>query len=78
MQQNVGKTDKTVRIIAGLVIIVAGLAFQSWWAVIGLIPIATAFMGWCPAYVPLGISTCPATEARQAEKQEEKQEEPGE
>jgi hypothetical protein len=29
-----------------------------WWGAIGLVPIATALIGWCPAYRLLGINTC--------------------
>lgn len=58
MKKNVGDMDKKVRIILGAVIIVLGLYFQSWWGLIGLVPLATAFMGVCPAYMPFGISTC--------------------
>ena len=64
MQCNVGKADKIVRIIIGLVIIILGLHFKSWWGAIGLVPLLTALIGWCPLYVPLGIKTCktePAT-----------------
>lgn len=57
MQKNIGKTDKTIRIIVGLVIIVIGLYFQSWWGAIGLIPLGTALINWCPPYALLGIST---------------------
>ncbi len=58
MKKNVGDMDKKVRIILGAVIIILGLYFQSWWGLIGLVPLATAFMGVCPAYMPFGISTC--------------------
>jgi hypothetical protein len=58
MKCNVGKTDKIVRIIAGIMIIVLGIVFRSWWGVIGVLPIFTAAVGWCPAYLPFGISTC--------------------
>lgn len=58
MKKNVGSTDKWIRIILGAVIIVLGLINQSWWGLVGLLPLATAFMGVCPAYLPLGISTC--------------------
>ena len=57
MQCNVGKADKIVRIIIGLVIIILGLYFKSWWGAIGLVPLLTALIGWCPLYVPLGIKT---------------------
>ncbi len=58
MTRNVGSTDRIIRIVAGLVIIGAGVYFGSWWGAIGLIPLATAAIGWCPAYAPFGISTC--------------------
>ncbi len=58
MKANVGKIDKTLRIIAGLIIIAVGIFYQSWWGAIGLIPLATGLCNWCPVYLPFGISTC--------------------
>ena len=58
MTSNVGSTDKMIRIVLGIVILGAGLYFKSWFGVIGLVPLFTAFIGWCPAYLPFGISTC--------------------
>ncbi len=58
MKCNVGKTDKAIRIAIGAGIIAAGIYFQSWLGAAGLIPLFTALTGWCPAYLPLGISTC--------------------
>ena len=58
MKCNVGKTDRMIRIIAGVIIILAGVYFGSWWGAIGLIPILTGFIRWCPAYLPFGFSTC--------------------
>ncbi len=46
--------------IAGVVLI--SLAFvgpASKWFLLGLIPLATGLLGWCPPYALLGISTCP-------------------
>ncbi len=57
MKCNVGKTDKIIRIIAGLAIIAAGIYFQSWFGLIGIVPIVTALMGRCLLYYPLDIST---------------------
>ncbi|PJA27097.1 MAG: DUF2892 domain-containing protein [candidate division Zixibacteria bacterium CG_4_9_14_3_um_filter_46_8] len=57
MKCNIGKTDKAVRWIVGLIIIVLGIIFDSWWGLIGLLPIATAFLGFCGLYSLLGIST---------------------
>ncbi|MBT8349678.1 MAG: DUF2892 domain-containing protein [Deltaproteobacteria bacterium] len=61
MKKNVGSVDRAIRIIAGLLIIFIGIYFKSWWGVIGLLPIATAALGWCPAYLPFGISSCKTT-----------------
>ncbi len=58
MKCNVGKTDKAIRIILGLVIIAVGVIYQSWWGLIGLIPLFTGLVRWCPLYVPFKISTC--------------------
>ena len=58
MKPNVGGLDKKIRIAAGLIIIAAGAYFQSWWGAVGIVPLATALINWCPAYLPLGISTC--------------------
>ena len=55
---NVGSTDRIIRLIAGLAVGGAGLYFSSWWGLIGLVLIGTAFLRFCPAYVPLEMSTC--------------------
>jgi predicted RND superfamily exporter protein len=52
-----GKTDKIFRITIGLVVIALGFYFQSWWGAIGIIPLFTSFIGWCPVYAPFGLST---------------------
>jgi len=58
MKRNVGKIDRIVRIVIGAGMIAAGVFFESWWGAIGIVPIITAAIGWCPAYLLLGISTC--------------------
>lgn len=58
MKQNVGGYDKIFRIILGGLIILLGIIFQSWWGAIGLIPLLTGTINWCPLYIPFGISTC--------------------
>ena len=57
MKCNVGNTDRLLRIAAGLAIIAAGVFYQSWLGALGLIPLGTAAMRFCPAYTLLGIST---------------------
>lgn len=57
MIANVGKVDRVIRAVLGLVIIGLGFYFHSYWGAIGLIPLVTAFLRWCPAYLPFRIST---------------------
>jgi len=59
MKINEGSIDRVVRIVVGLVLI--SLVFigpQSPWGWIGVIPLATGLIGWCPAYTLFGIDTC--------------------
>ncbi len=58
IQANVGKADRMIRLLAGMAIIAAGVYYQSWWGAVGIVPIATALINWCPLYAPFGISTC--------------------
>jgi hypothetical protein len=57
MKCNVGNADRMARGFAGLVVLGLGLYFQSFWGLLGLIPLTTAYLRWCPAYVPFGLST---------------------
>lgn len=57
MTCNVGRGDRIFRGILGIGILVAGLFYQSWWGLIGLIPLGTSILGWCPAYIPFRINT---------------------
>lgn len=58
MNRNVGAADRIVRVILGLALIGWGVTAKSWWGAIGVVPLFTAALGWCPAYLPFGISTC--------------------
>ncbi|MEQ1669981.1 MAG: DUF2892 domain-containing protein [Hyphomicrobium sp.] len=61
MTTNVGSIDRVLRIVAGLVLL--SLVFvgpQTPWGWIGLVPLLTAVIGYCPAYSILGVNTCPA------------------
>lgn len=58
MQCNVGKTDRIIRVLVGISVILAGFYYESWFGVIGVVPLITAGLGWCPAYVPFGMSSC--------------------
>ncbi|WP_319271708.1 DUF2892 domain-containing protein [uncultured Draconibacterium sp.] len=57
MKGNVGSVDRLLRIIAGLIIAIVGVIFDSWWGLIGIVPLATGLFKFCPLYVPLKIST---------------------
>lgn len=58
MNTNMGQTDRILRAVVGAALLIWGLSAGSWLGLIGLVPLATAALGWCPAYVPFGISTC--------------------
>jgi len=58
MNSNIGSVDRTLRLTAGLALLGVGYYLKSWWGLVGLIPILTAVFRFCPAYVPLGLSTC--------------------
>lgn len=57
MSQNVGTLDRIIRIVFGIALIAWGYFAQNWLGAIGLVPLATGLIGWCPAYLPLGLST---------------------
>lgn len=58
MNANVGQTDRMIRAVLGVIILGAGFYFKSYWGIIGLVPLVTAYLRWCPAYLPFHISTC--------------------
>ncbi len=60
MKVNEGTIDRVLRVIAGLVLI--GLAASGTvgvWGWIGVVPLLTGLVGFCPAYAIFGMSTCP-------------------
>lgn len=60
MTANVGGIDRVLRAILGIVLI--ALVFvgpQTNWGWIGVIPLATAFLRFCPFYPLIGVNTCP-------------------
>jgi hypothetical protein len=59
MKSNVGGIDRVVRIVAGVVLIgLAATGNVGVWGWLGLVPLATGLIGWCPPYTLLGINTC--------------------
>ena len=57
MKCNVGAIDRLMRIVVGLIVAILGVWFDSWWGLVGLVPLATGLFKFCPLYVPLKIST---------------------
>lgn len=59
MTKNIGGLDRIVRIVIGVALIAATLTGAiGVWGWIGVVPLATALMGWCPPYAILGFNTC--------------------
>ena len=59
MKKNIHPVERSLRVILGLVLI--SLAFvgpKNLWFLLGIIPVITGFIGWCPPYAILGMSTC--------------------
>jgi hypothetical protein len=59
MPHNIGAIDRALRVMLGLVLL-SGVFIgpQTPWGWIGILPLATALIGWCPAYTLLGINSC--------------------
>jgi hypothetical protein len=59
MTKNIGNIERIIRIVGGLVLIaLAATSTVGVWGWVGLVPLATGLMGWCPPYSLLGINTC--------------------
>lgn len=61
MTRNVGGIDRVLRIVAGLALLSLLLLLDGdmrYLGLIGLVPLATALLGWCPAYTLIGVNTC--------------------
>lgn len=60
MKRNMGTIDRTLRILAGIVLIaLAATSTVGWWGWLGVIPLLTGLVSSCPVYSILGVSTCP-------------------
>ena len=59
MSRNEGNIDRALRIIAGLALLALGfVGTQTPWGWIGIVPLVTGLVGFCPLYRLLGINTC--------------------
>ncbi len=60
MTQNIGIIDRVVRILAGIALLVWGFVLSepvNYWGAVGIVPLFTALVSWCPAYTLIGLST---------------------
>jgi uncharacterized membrane protein YfcA len=67
MKTNVGGIDRILRIVLGIALIALTLTGTiGVWGWIGVVPVLTAAMGFCPLYTVLGFSSCPVNTAKKA------------
>jgi hypothetical protein len=60
MKKNIHPVERGIRVAAGVALIaMAFVGPANPWFFLGVIPLATGLVGWCPPYAMLGISTCP-------------------
>ncbi|WP_237457358.1 DUF2892 domain-containing protein [Pseudomaricurvus sp. HS19] len=60
MKANEGTADRIIRVIAGLALLSLTVAGpQSLWGLVGLVPLITGVVGFCPLYKLVGLNTCP-------------------
>lgn len=66
MTKNIGGIDRVLRIVVGLALIAFAFSGSTyaWAGWIGVVPIFTALIGWCPAYTLVGLNTCPTSGAK--------------
>ena len=61
MTVNEGRADRIMRIGIGLILLVLALTgHYTPWTWIGVVPLLTGLIGWCPAYALVGFNTCKA------------------
>jgi len=67
MKTNVGGIDKILRIAVGAVLLIlAIMGIGTPWTWIGVVPLVTGLIGFCPLYTILGINTCPVNPNQQS------------
>ncbi len=71
MPCNIGKTDRILRIVIGVVLILVAIFFSQPWAYIGIIPLVTGLVKFCPIYSLLKLNTTCESKDTPEEKKEE-------
>ncbi|MBI2840565.1 MAG: DUF2892 domain-containing protein [Acidobacteria bacterium] len=63
MKKNIGTVERVIRVIVGIgVLSVAFVGKGTPWTYLGILPLLTGVVGWCPPYAVFGISTCKASD----------------
>jgi hypothetical protein len=57
MKTNIGSIDIGVRFVGGCLIALWGVQAETWWDLIGAMPVLTALLAYCPFYALLHIDT---------------------
>lgn len=57
MKENVGSMDQYARYTLGVVLLSLGVVYESLWGLIGIVPIMTALLAWCPPYAIFKFAT---------------------
>lgn len=65
MKKNVGNVDTLIRMLIGIIILVAGFMAESLWGLLGIIPIMSGAVSWCPIYWYFNKTTCDPTLERE-------------
>lgn len=60
LKKNEGNLDRALRVVVGMALLgLAATGTLGAWAYIGVVPLATGLLGWCPLYTAMGLNTCP-------------------
>jgi hypothetical protein len=62
MTKNIGSVDRVLRVVIGAALLAFAIFSAqpyAWIGYIGVVPLLTAALGWCPLYSILGVATCP-------------------
>ena len=57
MRRNVGSIDQAIRMIAGVLMLWAGIHWNTWLGMLGMIPLLTGLFSWCPVYALLDLTS---------------------
>ncbi len=67
MLTNESSIDRALRVVLGIVVLsLVVVGPKTMWGLLGLVPLLTGLVGFCPLYRLLGINTCPAHGGKQA------------